>query len=318
MRRPIVCAMALGSCLWSAAAFAQDSATAATPAADGPSVAPASSSAAAAPSRAPDATALAAGDDAIHLHMPVHHRAAHAAPKPAGNAAPAETSTIDAIGADTTASPAAKPPVPATLESPSAPGAEAAAPTKAAKVTHKSEQKTAPAIPFSFGEDSGAPPAPSPQTDSAPQAGAASETKTASLPPKPELRKGTPALAKPSRPASRITSDEHAGLTKRGAVLFAKGVSNPSPSQFQGVKLLAGDVSTALEAGAGRVQLEAYSGTPGDKSSDARRLSLKRALAVRQLLIDNGVPSNRIDVRAMGGADDNGPDDRVDVFLRAS
>jgi outer membrane protein OmpA-like peptidoglycan-associated protein len=83
------------------------------------------------------------------------------------------------------------------------------------------------------------------------------------------------------------------------------------------VKLLAGEIATALDAG-NRVQLEAYGGSPGDKSSDARRLSLKRALAVRQLLIDNGVPSNRIDVRAMGGADDNGPNDRVDVFMRNS
>ena len=55
------------------------------------------------------------------------------------------------------------------------------------------------------------------------------------------------------------------------------------------------------------MQLLAYGGQRGDKSSDARRLSLKRALIVRQLLIDNGVPSERIDVRAMGGVDDNGP-----------
>jgi hypothetical protein len=39
---------------------------------------------------------------------------------------------------------------------------------------------------------------------------------------------------------------------------------------------------------------------------------------VRQLLIDDGVPSARIDVRAMGGSDDSGPADRVDVFVRAS
>ena len=88
--------------------------------------------------------------------------------------------------------------------------------------------------------------------------------------------------------------------------------------QFDGVKLLAGNLNAALEAGAARIQIEAYGGAPGDKSSDARRLSLKRALAVRQLLIDDGVPSSRIDVRAMGGVDDKGPVDRVDVFVRAS
>ena len=114
-----------------------------------------------------------------------------------------------------------------------------------------------------------------------------------------------------------MSGDNRAGLTKRGDVMFEKGVSNPSPAQFKGVKLLAGELSSALEAGASRIQLEAYGGAPGDKSSDARRLSLKRALAVRQLLIDNGVPSSRIDVRAMGGVDDKGPTDRVDVFVRA-
>ena len=98
--------------------------------------------------------------------------------------------------------------------------------------------------------------------------------------------------------------------------MFAKGDSEPSPAQFKGVKLLAGDIATALESGASRVELDAYGGTPGDKSSDARRLSLKRALAVRQLLIDDGVPSSRIDVRALGGIDDRGAPDRVDVFVR--
>jgi outer membrane protein OmpA-like peptidoglycan-associated protein len=111
---------------------------------------------------------------------------------------------------------------------------------------------------------------------------------------------------------------EHANLTKSGAVLFDSGAADPSPTQVDGVKLLAGNLNAALEAGAARVQLEAYGGSPGDKSSDARRLSLKRALAVRQLLIDDGVPSSRIDVRAMGGVDDKGPVDRVDVFVRAS
>lgn len=139
--------------------------------------------------------------------------------------------------------------------------------------------------------------------------------KTASLPPRPVLPKETHATPGNGPIHAR---DEHAGLKKRGAVLFDRGMSNPSPQQFDGLKLLAGDVSTALESGASRVQLEAYGGTPGDKSSDSRRLSLKRALAVRQLLIDDGIPSNRIDVRAMGGTEDKGPNDRVDVYVRAS
>jgi outer membrane protein OmpA-like peptidoglycan-associated protein len=169
-----------------------------------------------------------------------------------------------------------------------------------AKAAHGGATSGKAAIPFNFGEDDAAPPADGGTAPGAPMP----SLKTASLPPH-------------AGAAAHGSSDEHQGLTKRGAVMFEKGAADPSPAQFSGVKLLAGDLTTALESGASRVQLEAYGGAPGDKSSDARRLSLKRALAVRQLLIDNGVPSNRIDVRAMGGADDKGPTDRVDVFLRA-
>jgi outer membrane protein OmpA-like peptidoglycan-associated protein len=107
------------------------------------------------------------------------------------------------------------------------------------------------------------------------------------------------------------------GLTKRGAILFVHDATDPQPAQLDGIRLLAGDLNSAIEAGAARIQLEAFGGSPGDKSSDARRISLKRALAIRQLLIDNGVPSNRIDVRAMGGITDNGNPDRVDIYIRA-
>jgi outer membrane protein OmpA-like peptidoglycan-associated protein len=105
--------------------------------------------------------------------------------------------------------------------------------------------------------------------------------------------------------------------SKRGVVLFAPNASDPSVSALQSVKSLAGELSDALAGGTSRVQLLAFGGQRGDKSSDTRRLSLKRALVIRQILIDSGVPSERIDVRALGGTDDNGPLDRVDVFLKS-
>ena len=45
----------------------------------------------------------------------------------------------------------------------------------------------------------------------------------------------------------------------------------------------------------------------------ARRLSLSRALQVRSYLIDQGVRSTRIDVRALGANVPSGPADRVDI-----
>lgn len=64
---------------------------------------------------------------------------------------------------------------------------------------------------------------------------------------------------------------------------------------------------------AGRVALKAYAGEPGDTGPAARRLSLKRVLAVREFLIGRGVSAERLDVRALGGTRDAGPPDRVDI-----
>jgi len=292
-------AIVFGGMFWCTVSSAQDS----TPATS-PPVAPAASGTASA----------APGDEAIHLHMPAHRRARRAAAR----STPPEAASIDTIGADTGG--IAPPPALTTSQSETPPQAQPASPAQQ-KPARKGQQQPAPAIPFNFGEDS---------ESSAPPPKA--QDKTASLPPKPVIAKEarspapTPQTKTASVSAQPATlkraavrkSDEHAGLAKRGAVLFAKGVPDPSPAQFTGVKLLAGEIAGALETGARRVQLEAYGGTPGDKSSEARRLALKRALAVRQLLIDNGVPSTRIDVRALGGVDDKGPNDRVDVFLRTS
>jgi outer membrane protein OmpA-like peptidoglycan-associated protein len=120
--------------------------------------------------------------------------------------------------------------------------------------------------------------------------------------------------ARSSTPTSNLEADNG---NKRSTILFAPNASDPSVSALQSVKSLAGDLSASLGDGNSRVQLLAYGGERGDKSSDSRRLSLKRALIVRQILIDSGVPSERIDVRAMGGVDDSGPLDRVDVFLKS-
>ena len=79
---------------------------------------------------------------------------------------------------------------------------------------------------------------------------------------------------------------------------------------------MAPSLNAALAGGASRLELVGYGGQPGEKDSDSRRLSLKRAIAVRQALIGAGLPANRIDVRALGGVEDNGATDRVDIFVK--
>lgn len=62
-----------------------------------------------------------------------------------------------------------------------------------------------------------------------------------------------------------------------------------------------------------RIQLLAYADGDSAESSRARRLSLARALKVRGYLIDQGIRSTRMDVRALGSNVPDGPPDRVDI-----
>ncbi len=64
-----------------------------------------------------------------------------------------------------------------------------------------------------------------------------------------------------------------------------------------------------------RVQLMAYAEGTAETASQARRLSLSRALAVRSFLINQGVRSTRMDVRALGNKSQGGPSNRVDAVL---
>lgn len=108
-----------------------------------------------------------------------------------------------------------------------------------------------------------------------------------------------------------------AGLAKQTQILFAPGAPDPSADAIDAIKGLAGPLNSALVAGTSRIQVIGYGGARGDRSSDARRLSLRRARIIRQLLIDGGVPADRIDVRAMGGSTDGAATDRVDIFTKA-
>ncbi|HXB52864.1 MAG TPA: OmpA family protein [Rhizomicrobium sp.] len=131
-----------------------------------------------------------------------------------------------------------------------------------------------------------------------------------------QMAKANPPPAS-TAPAQAAAEPPTPGLTKRSVILFAPQAADPAQSALGAIKFLAGDLNAAMNSASARVQIQAFGGNRGDKSSDARRLSLKRALAIRQVLIDDGVPAERIDVRAMGGADDSGPADRVDVYVKA-
>jgi len=123
--------------------------------------------------------------------------------------------------------------------------------------------------------------------------------------PAPVVAAPAPAPQVAAAPAARAASDQ------LGRLNFATGSAE-----------LAGDARTALTPvigemnrdAAARLQLQAYASGGDDQGGQARRLSLSRALAVRGYLIEQGIASTRIDVRALGRASE-GPPDRVDILM---
>lgn len=67
-----------------------------------------------------------------------------------------------------------------------------------------------------------------------------------------------------------------------------------------------------------RVQIVGYASETTTAGNQARRTSLYRTLAVRKYLVENGVLSTRMDVRALGAGTDQLPRDRVEISLPPS
>lgn len=254
----------------------------------------------------------------VHLHMPGHHRVARAivhrphrvaslppAPiavqtLPANNAPPAadasalpEDSAARLISGSTGMTRHAKPVT------------QPVQPARAADSAPPPPNVGATMVPFTLGGTASVPVGPPAKPPMAASAAppAAKPVRTASATP-------PPAVTAPSVASAT-------GMKRQSSILFSVGESSPAAGDVGTIRALAASLNAALASGASRIQLDAFGGPRGDKSSDSRRLSLKRALVVRELLIEDGVPSEKIDVRAMGGVDDSGVADRVDVFVRA-
>lgn len=109
------------------------------------------------------------------------------------------------------------------------------------------------------------------------------------------------------------TVDPTAGFAVLTQVRFQSGRTELGAD----AKAALDSLATRLLANEERVRLAAFSGAPGDMSSEARRLSLERAIAVRAYLVSKGVPASRVDLLSFGGAV-HGASDRVDVLVRST
>lgn len=64
-----------------------------------------------------------------------------------------------------------------------------------------------------------------------------------------------------------------------------------------------------------RIALQAYGGTPGTDVADARRIALRRGVAVRRYFLEQGIAEARIMLRVKGIAQTDTPGHRIDLFL---
>ncbi len=93
-------------------------------------------------------------------------------------------------------------------------------------------------------------------------------------------------------------------------ITFGSGSADLNPTTMQALKDFTAHMKADPEA---RAQVDAYGSGTSDDPSTPRRMSLSRGLAARAVLINGGIASTRIYVRAIGQPGDGGPADRVDL-----
>jgi len=130
--------------------------------------------------------------------------------------------------------------------------------------------------------------------------------------PEPAPVQATP----PAKPDVPVVAADAGGTPvpiKEGVrVTFDGGRSDLSPASAAGLRSFA---EAAPKSGAASFNVLGFAAGAPEDPSTPRRLSLSRALAVRSVLMAEGIASTRIYVRALGGAPPDGPPDRVDVTV---
>lgn len=258
-------------------------------------------------------------------NAPTQMAASQPAPVEEPSTAPLPSSTPTQNGSTAEAVPAepdanALPSTTPTQSEPSAPAVEATAPTGG---------ETAPAEPEEMPTE-----VPSPVEQPATEAPAEqapatpSETQTAEAPPEtPPAPSADTSTQEPEQPADQqqaaVTPDAppaeaatppaEGGALPAGATrILYTGESDDVPAASTGeLDKIAEDLLANQDK---RIQVMAFAAGTEETESKARRKSLARGLAIRSYLIKAGVPSTRIDVRALGNKVEGGPADRVDII----
>ena len=155
------------------------------------------------------------------------------------------------------------------------------------------------------------PPAPSQQDMFAPATAPSlpSDIQGVTPPPIRESIQPTPALR--TDESSNILPGNHFVMPEDITTIpFVRGSDNYDITVLPTLIKLA---DVLAQNGGVRVTLTAYADNSGTTPREARRLSLSRALTIRDFLTTKGISSSRIDVRALGANVASGEPDRVDV-----
>jgi outer membrane protein OmpA-like peptidoglycan-associated protein len=155
----------------------------------------------------------------------------------------------------------------------------------------------------------------SPATPAVPPAIPQAEPDTAVVNPIPAPEPPAGAPPPPPPPVSETAATKAAPTNAGLRLTFAPGASDLNPDSTASIK----DLTSAAPAGDGTTfNVQAYAPGTADDPSTARRISLARAMAVRNALVADGVPSARIFVRALGAQHGDGPPDRVDISVEGA
>lgn len=126
-----------------------------------------------------------------------------------------------------------------------------------------------------------------------------------------------PVQRAPDSPPIAVADDAPGtASTEPGGVRMTFGPSRAdlNPTTEAAIRSFARPLRTGDQA----INVLAYAAGGPDDPSTPRRLSLARALTARAVLINEGIPSTRIYVRALGAAGGDGPADRVDLTTGTS
>jgi outer membrane protein OmpA-like peptidoglycan-associated protein len=148
-----------------------------------------------------------------------------------------------------------------------------------------------------------------------PAAASAPPPPPAAAPPTPVAPPPAPAVAAPApAPAPQVAAAPPAARAADGPIARLAFNAGSAEINDAGKTALGAVIAELQRDPAARLQLQAFASGGDDQGGQARRLSLSRALAVRGQLIEQGIASTRMDVRALGRTTD-GPPDRVDIVL---